>query len=199
MPVDQPHRPIAGRSRSFDVLWRAAAAALIVAAGSAAAHAQEPSQQKPAPPDGPAAAERPPAGKETPAVVVDDETADALLGKTVQSETGDDMGRVVDVIVDRGGAIRAAVIDFGGFLGVGSRKIAIDWRVLNFAKTKDKKSLVADLSQDQLRTAPAYKPGEPVVIVGRADAAPAAQPAVAATPAPPPAPPPAQDASAPNR
>ncbi|MDR4306202.1 PRC-barrel domain-containing protein [Chelatococcus sambhunathii] len=128
---------------------------------------------------------------------MDDETADALLGKTVQSETGDDMGRVVDVIVDRGGAIRAAVIDFGGFLGVGTRKIAIDWRVLNFAKTKDKKSLVADLSPDQLRTAPAYKPGEPVVIVGRADVAPAAQPAPAAAAAP--ASPPAQDAPAPNR
>lgn len=203
MPVDQPHRPISGRSRPFDVLWRAAAAALIVAAGSAPAYAQDPSPQKPAPSEPPAAAERPAAGRETPAVVVDDETADALLGKTVQSETGDDMGRVVDVIVDRGGAIRAAVIDFGGFLGVGTRKIAIDWRVLNFAKTKDKKSLVADLLPDQLRTAPAYKPGEPVVIVGRADVAPAAQQAPARPPAPnlpqPPAPPAAQDAPASNR
>lgn len=134
-------------------------------------------------------------GTETPAVVVNGDIADALLGKPIQSANGDDMGRVVDVIIDRGGMIRAAIIDFGGFLGVGTRKIAVDWRVLNFAKTNDMKSIVADLSQEQLRTAPAYKPGEPVVIVGRADASPAAQPA----PARPPIPPNAQDVPASNR
>jgi hypothetical protein len=41
----------------------------------------------------------------------------------------EDMGRIVDVIVDRSGQVRAAVIDFGGFLGVGSRKIAVDWNM----------------------------------------------------------------------
>ena len=29
------------------------------------------------------------------------------------------MGRIVDIIVDRSGQVRAAVIDFGRFLGVG--------------------------------------------------------------------------------
>jgi len=43
------------------------------------------------------------------------------------------MGRIVDVIVNRDGQVRAAIIDFGGFLGVGNRKIAVDWRALNFA------------------------------------------------------------------
>ena len=42
------------------------------------------------------------------------------------------MGRIVDVIVDRAGTVRAAVIDFGGFLGVGSRKIVVDWSALHF-------------------------------------------------------------------
>ena len=42
------------------------------------------------------------------------------------------MGRIVDVIVDRTGTVRAAVIDFGGFLGVGSRKIVVDWSALHF-------------------------------------------------------------------
>ena len=38
---------------------------------------------------------------------------------------------VVDVLVDRSGLPLGAVIDFGGFLGVGSRKIAIDWQLLD--------------------------------------------------------------------
>ena len=40
------------------------------------------------------------------------------------------MGRIVDVIVNRSGQVRAAIIDFGGFLGVGSRKVAVEWSAL---------------------------------------------------------------------
>jgi hypothetical protein len=42
------------------------------------------------------------------------------------------MGRIVDLLVDETGKPRAAIIDFGGFLGVGIRKIAIDWHTLRF-------------------------------------------------------------------
>src|SRR5260221_3516800 len=132
----------------------------------------------------------------TPPIVVDGGAADTLLGKPVQSATGDDMGRIVDVMVDHTGMVRAAIIDFGGFLGVGTRKIAVDWRVLHFPKDGGMDKIVAELSQDQLRGAPAYKPGEPVVIVGRADVAPPPPPAPP-TPTPPPPTPPAAAPPAP--
>jgi hypothetical protein len=116
---------------------------------------------------------------ETPAVVVDGSSAETLLGKPVQSAKGEDLGRIVDVIVDRAGMVRAAIIDFGGFLGVGTRKIAVDWQVLRFAPESGKSSgmekLIADLPRDQLRKAPVYKEGEPIVIMGRT--APSAVPA----------------------
>ena len=38
--------------------------------------------------------------------------AHAVLGRDVRSTSGEDMGRIVDIIVDKGGAVRAAVIDF---------------------------------------------------------------------------------------
>lgn len=129
----------------------------------------------------------PPGNTETPAVVVEGKSADTLLGKPVQSASGDDMGRIIDVMVDHTGLVRAAIIDFGGFLGVGTRKIAVDWRVLHFPPDGSMDKIVADLSQDQLRVAPVYKPGEPVVIVGRADVSPPA-PASPAPPAQSPAP-----------
>ena len=56
----------------------------------------------------------------------------AILGKSVRSNAGEDMGRIVDIIVSRDGQIRAAIIDFGGFLGIGTRKIAVDWNALDF-------------------------------------------------------------------
>jgi hypothetical protein len=62
-----------------------------------------------------------------PATVVDGEQLESVLGIEAFSSTGENMGRIVDIIVDRSGQIRAAIIDFGGFLGVGSRKIAVGW------------------------------------------------------------------------
>jgi hypothetical protein len=154
------------------------------------------SAQASAPGAAPPAASAPDAGKppatETPAVVVDGSAAETLLGKPVQSAKGEDLGRVVDVIVDRGGAVQAAIIDFGGFLGVGTRKIAVDWHVLHFPPDGGMEKLIADLPRDQLRKAPVFKEGEPVVIMGRANAtlAPASpSSASASSPAPPSAPP----------
>ena len=51
----------------------------------------------------------------TPATVVDAQQLESILGKNVISPTGEDMGRIVDIIVDRSGQVRAAIIDFGGF------------------------------------------------------------------------------------
>jgi hypothetical protein len=136
--------------------------------------------QSPTPSATPAAA-KPKAATETPALVVDGAAAETLLGKPVQSAKGEDLGRVVDVIVDHTGLVRAAIIDFGGFLGVGSRTIAVDWRDLHFPGNDGMDRLVADLSRDQLRTAPVFKPGEPVVIMGAVKPSPGETPAPAAS------------------
>ena len=56
-----------------------------------------------------------------------------VLGKEVRSSAGENLGRIVDVLVDQGGQVRAAVVDFGGFLGVGNRRIVVGWVALHFA------------------------------------------------------------------
>jgi PRC-barrel domain len=113
------------------------------------------------------------AGEKTsvPATVVDGEQLESVLGIEALSSTGENMGRIVDIIVDRSGQIRAAIIDFGGILGVGSRKIAVDWRSLHF-DPKKAGSVVVNLTKDQLRVAPVYKAAEPVVMIGGPDAKP---------------------------
>ena len=65
-------------------------------------------------------------------MVLDDQEVSGIVGKSVRSSADEDMGRIVDVIVNQDGHIRAAIIDFGGFLGIGTRKIAVDWRALKF-------------------------------------------------------------------
>ena len=100
-----------------------------------------------------------------PASVVDGEQLESVLGVEALSSAGDNMGRIVDIIVDRDGQVAAAIIDFGGVLGVGSRKIAVDWRSLHF-DPKKAGYVVANLTKDQVRVAPVYKTGEPVVVIG---------------------------------
>jgi len=80
------------------------------------------------------------------------------------------MGRIVDVIVGREGRIHAAIIDFGGFLGIGTRKIAVDWNALDFAPVGKPGAITLKLTRNQVRLAPEYKRGEPVVVVGVARA-----------------------------
>ena len=95
--------------------------------------------------------------------------AHGVLGREVRSSTNEDMGRIVDVIVDHTGTVRAAVIDFGGFLGVGSRKIVVDWNALHFGRINNKSdSITLDLTKAQVAAAPEYKEDKPIVVLGAA-------------------------------
>src|SRR6267142_1392031 len=93
--------------------------------------------------------------------------AHGVLGRDVRSAADEDMGRIVDVVVDRAGQVRAAVIDFGGFLGVGSRKIVVDWNALRFWRIGNKSdSISLELTKEQVRAAPEYKEDAPIVVLG---------------------------------
>jgi hypothetical protein len=133
---------------------------LSVSAGSALSE----NGQAPAQPQQPAAA----TADTSPAVtILNNHEVEGILGREVRSPTDQNMGRIVDVIVDRSGQVRAAIIDFGGFLGVGSRKIAVDWNALQFpAPTNSGARITLQLSPDQVKAAPEYQEGKPVVVLG---------------------------------
>jgi PRC-barrel domain len=121
------------------------------------------SEDAPAPP-APAKTEQsaPPA-----VTVLPNHEVEGILGREVRSSSADEnMGRIVDVLVDRSGLVRAAIIDFGGFLGVGSRKIAVDWSALHFpAPAKPEPPVKLELNRDQVNAAPAYEDGKPVTVL----------------------------------
>ena len=151
--------------------------AIVVAAfGTAAWAADETASAPAAPPPAQEQKAAPPAApKEAapPASVTIIEATDAhsVLGRDVRSPADEDMGRIGDVIVDRAGQVRAAVIDFGGFLGVGSRKIVVDWNALHFGQIANKgESITLELTKDQVKAAPEYKEDAPIVVLGASGA-----------------------------
>lgn len=106
------------------------------------------------------------------AMVLEGTEAGSILGKEVRSAADEKLGRIVDVIVDRHGITRAAVIDFGGFLGVGSKKIAVAWDILTFAAPpggEDK--ITVQTTRDRLNRAPEFKDGRPITVLGARDEA----------------------------
>jgi len=99
--------------------------------------------------------------------VLNTHEVEGILGRPVLGADDENMGRIVDVIVDRSGRVRAAVIDFGGFLGVGSRKIAVDWSALHFPPPGQPNAKISlDLTRDQVKAAPEYQEGKPIVVLG---------------------------------
>jgi sporulation protein YlmC with PRC-barrel domain len=114
----------------------------------------------------------------------------SILGKRVQGAHGEDLGRVVDVLADASGRVRIAIVDFGGFLGVGDRRIAVDWPLLRFNPDEHDPSLLLSVTRERLKETPEYKDNprpqtlmEPVPVAGVAPAS-AAGSAPAAAPQP---------------
>lgn len=104
----------------------------------------------------------------------------AILGQPVAGPDGKSLGRLIDVLVNEDGKPTAAVIDVGGFMGVGARKIAVRWNALHFAPGATKTPISLDWSIDQIKAAPEYgSPSKPAPVVV---AAPKAAPVVVAAP-----------------
>jgi hypothetical protein len=94
---------------------------------------------------------------------------ESVLGREVRTRVEEDVGRVIDLLVDNQGRVQAAVIEFGGFLGIGTRKIAVEWSAMRFEGDGKRTRVVVELTRDQLRVSPEYKPSEPAVVQGASD------------------------------
>ena len=147
------------RARLLVTILAAALATLTIARAQ-----NDPPPAKPPSQEAPKTAAPPPS-----VTVIGARDAHGILGREVRSAANEDMGRIVDVIVDRTGTVRAAVIDFGGFLGVGSRKIVVDWGALGFWRVATKRdNITLELTKAQVAAAPEYKEDAPVIVLGAA-------------------------------
>lgn len=112
---------------------------------TAQARADDPAPPAPAPP---------PANQE----IIYKGEATRILGRSVRDPDGNEVGRIVDVLVDDQGVPRAALIDFGGYMGIGNRRIAVAWRALHFLPAAEQHQIRLDMTADQIKETPDFKP-----------------------------------------
>ena len=95
--------------------------------------------------------------------------AGTILGRSVFDSTGEDVGPLVDVMVDTSGVPVAGVVDVGGFLGVGTRRVAVAWHLLRFEHDADETRVQMDLTFDSAAAAPEYQgPDNTLIVIDRA-------------------------------
>jgi sporulation protein YlmC with PRC-barrel domain len=81
--------------------------------------------------------------------------ASDLIGMKVEGTDGKKLGDIKDLVVDpMEGDIDYAVLDYGGFLGVGDKYFAVPWEALQFSD--DGKKVVLDVTKKDLKQAPGF-------------------------------------------
>ncbi|MER8711546.1 PRC-barrel domain-containing protein [Mesorhizobium sp. M1295] len=136
---------------------------------------------------------QPPAAQDTaPAIRAEGSLATNIIGESVYNGTGDDaqnIGNISDVVFDERGEVKSVVIGVGGFLGIGTKNVAFDYKKMQWAERNGDRWLIAQTTKDELTAQPDFdrRPYDPPPPPASADNAAPAAPSTSAqntTPAP---------------
>ena len=82
-------------------------------------------------------------------------SSDRVEGTSVFNTDGDKLGSIDDLMIDKlSGQVRYAVLEFGGFLGMGTDRYPLPWSMLKYDTSKD--GYVVPISKSTLEKAPRY-------------------------------------------
>ena len=85
-------------------------------------------------------------------------SAAEMIGTKVRNKANEAVGEIADVLLDSNQKAQAIVLSVGGFLGVGTRYVAVSPTALTISKYDDKTyTAEIDTTQDALKAAPEFK------------------------------------------
>lgn len=87
-----------------------------------------------------------------------DLTSETLTGARVYDVNDEDIGEVSELILSQNGTIENVVIDVGGFLGIGEKRVAVTYDELSILRSDDGGSfrVYIDATQESLEAQPTY-------------------------------------------
>ncbi|QQP88513.1 PRC-barrel domain-containing protein [Skermanella sp. TT6] len=93
-----------------------------------------------------------------------------MIGTNAVTANDENVGEIENLLIGADGQVEAAIIEWGGFLGIGSRTAAVPWSELRLNEAGDR--VVIDMTRDEMEALPAYD-GDPASVAGiDADATP---------------------------
>ena len=126
--------------------------AAFLTCGAISAYAQT-TQQSPAP------ADRPPVDRTVSTGDFNakgDMAASALIGTKVRNANKESIGKIDEIYLDKDAKVTDVVIAVGGFLGVGSKDVAVKWSDLTITQDDTSVVLTTSLTKDALMALPDY-------------------------------------------
>jgi sporulation protein YlmC with PRC-barrel domain len=99
--------------------------------------------------------------------------ASEVKGAKVKNLQNEEIGYIEDVLLDPDtGDVRFAVLNVGGFLGIGGTKVAVPWNAFQITKEGNKPKYVLDATKDRLEKAPKVESKNYERLYARQDAEP---------------------------
>ncbi len=84
----------------------------------------------------------------------------AIIGAKVRNDKKETVGSIDDLYVDNDGSIKTVVVAVGGFLGVGSKAVAVKWGDLKYGRDGDALVVTTSLGKDELKAMPDFTQAE---------------------------------------
>ncbi len=79
-----------------------------------------------------------------------------LIGLNVQNAGGDTVGEVGEIVLDQSGKVDGVIVDVGGFLGVGTHPVLLNWKDVTLSGAGDDVTAVVAADKATLKAMPAY-------------------------------------------
>jgi sporulation protein YlmC with PRC-barrel domain len=76
----------------------------------------------------------------------------SILNRAVVNNEGEEMGEIVDLIINRSGKIEQIILSVGGFLGIDEKLVAMPFKPLKVTDME----IVYSVSREELKNLPGF-------------------------------------------
>lgn len=80
-----------------------------------------------------------------------------VIGTDIHGAQGEEIGSIEDIVMNRNGNAKAALVDVGGFLGIGAKRVAIPMDRLSL---RDDRVVATAMTKEQIEQLPEYDDAE---------------------------------------
>jgi sporulation protein YlmC with PRC-barrel domain len=70
---------------------------------------------------------------------------------------GNEVGEIENLLIGPDGRVRAAIVEFGGFLGIGENEVVVPWDRVNVAGDR----VIVNMTEEQIKAEPRWERDRP--------------------------------------